>query len=375
MVSQKSSQNMNNIVLFIDSGTFREDYARVYSAIYLELKSKDIIVTAILGPGASIEVEKRFEALNALSCDQSESIWHFSPIALVMYLNALKRKMITFPKRKPWQIITKFRNFLVCVKLLEKVKPSALLSIKFDSFYELVSAANMMEIPSVAIQHGEDYFPPPGSLRYHEWPASTLLVWSAFWADFHEKRFPNQAIYHSIDSVLWHARYFEKTKKFGKYIVIFESNERFDHLFDQLLRSSLRDLIKIKPHPWRLDNDCSYAQSNFPTLLYNEQLWNSAPQLGISFGSTITNELIYNDCPCVTICLEAQEIGMIYPVTGSFLMIQPIKNLVEIVRRLMNDQTFYNDFLKLQKEESVRYMKDTKPAERISEYMAKLVEM
>ena len=206
-------------------------------------------------------------------------------------------------------------------------------------------------------------------------PRQLCLFGQHFGPIFIKKDSRIKQYYHSIDSVLWHARYVEKTKKFSKYIVIFESNERFDHLFDQLLRSSLRDLIKIKPHPWRLDNGCSYAQSNFPALIYNEQLWSSAPQLGISFGSTITNELIFNDCPCVTICLEAQEIGMIYPETGSFLMSQPIQNLVEIVRRLINDQTFYNDFLKLQKEETVRYMKDTKPAARISEYIAKLLEM
>jgi hypothetical protein len=363
---------MSNIALFIDSGTYREDYARVYDAIYLELESKNLKVATILGPDASIEVETRFEHFTPLSLDRSEAPVHLSLIALVMYLNALRKKMRPVPRRKPWLIITKYRNFLACVKLLERLKPSALLSIKFDSFYELVSAANMMKIPTVAIQHGEDYL--SVSAKYHEWPASILLVWSEYWAVFHKERFQNQALYHSIDSILWHAKYAQRTQRKNEYIVIFESNSSLDYLLEQYMNLPFRDLIKIKPHPWREDNNCSYAKSRFPSRIYDEYLWDSIPNIAISFGSTITNEVIYHDCPCITICQESLEIGLYYPITGSFLLTQPTKNIIEIINRLISDQEFYSDFSDRQKEESIRYVKDSKPEQRIAEYMMKMVE-
>jgi hypothetical protein len=364
-----------SILLYVDSGTLREDYARIYDSIYHQLAIlKKMSVITLLGPNITETRRKRFNKLNPEEIDSicvggKYRIADFEP-----FLKSLIRKEIPFSRRRIWTLLSSFKKFSTFRKYLAILNLKAILSIKFDSSYEFVAAANSLRIPTVAIQHGEENTPisRPSEKKFHEWPASILLVWSQFWLKYHNKWFQGQAEFFSINSILWHARYNESISRKEEVIVIYESYHSLDWVIDYLFKKLPISNLLIKPHPWRYDNNCSKACLDYSNKIYKANLWEITPKLGISLNSTITNELIFNNTPCISVCLENETIGINFPESGTFLNTADLDCMIELIQRLIIDGKFYSEFLKKQMEESIKYTVKTNPVERIAEFIIKL---
>jgi hypothetical protein len=111
---------------------------------------------------------------------------------------------------------------------------------------------------------------------------------------------------------------------------------------------------------------------DYSNKIYKANLWEITPKLGISLNSTITNELIFNNTPCISVCLENETIGINFPESGTFLNTADLDCMIELIQRLIIDGKFYSEFLKKQMEESIKYTVKTNPVERIAEFIIKL---
>jgi hypothetical protein len=387
--SLKIKYSSNYIILYVGSELFREDYARIYITIYKELIFRKLSVVAILGPGSTVEVEKRFRNLNPLKLENILAEYNMarknrmavSLKLLTLFFRSLYLGRIPFSKRNPFELLNRYLKFRALYRFLSENKPRLILSIKYSSCYEFVEAANSIGIKTIAIQHGEGYLSDESLYRkrFHEWPASILLVWSEYWREYHSKNYPGQASYYTIDSILWHARYNQTVPRKSNKIIIYESidqlNTLLQTLIDEIIKVFPSDILKVKAHPWKKDNNVSIVTRRYPNLMDCDELWDVVPRIGVSFGSTIGNELIFNDCPVINICLEPEEIGFIYPKTGSFLYREdskfPIPLIIQLLTKLYLDDKFSQKFLLEQKEQLKKYLTSSNPEKQIVQFCMK----
>lgn len=354
------------LILYIDSGTFREDYARVYDEIYEQLINSGFSIKTILGPGSTLNIEKRFAHYSPILLKEIEVE---APICLqyiIFYISSILKKEQPFFLRKPWLNIPRFRSFVKFLIWLKLQKFDMMLSIKYDSCYEFVAAANKLGISTVAIQHGEESLEKLPK-RVHEWPASDILVWDDFWKEKYESIYENQARFHSMNAILWHARYCSISSLRSKKIIFYESAFFPAELIEAVIKKFGKDRIFIKPHPYKLQHGLSLALKYFPDKIFEKNLWDELPFIGVSFGSTVTNELIYLDTPCISL-VSYHDIGLSFPPTGSFPTDIDLEIISNLLFKLDIDPFFRKQFVDKQRLEKARYVVDSNPADRIASF-------
>lgn len=354
------------IILYIDSGTFREDYARVYDQIYEQLINSGFAVTTVLGPRSTVNVKNRFSHYSPITIEEIDVKASIRFKHIFLYVFALLKKELPFARRKPWINIGGFRMLVKFLIWLEVQKPELILSIKYDSSYEFISAANRLRIKTVAIQHGE------GSLdtlpkRVHEWPASNILVWSDFWKEKYESLYGKQARFHSMNAILWHARYCSISPQRSRKIVFYESAFFSIRLIKDAIKKFGKDRVLIKPHPYKLQHGLSLTLEHFPDQMCEKSLWEELPFIGVSFGSTVTNELIYMDTPCISLASD-HDIALSFPPTGSFPPDVDEEMITGLLFKLDVDPFFRKQFVDKQRLESGRFVVDSNPAHRIASF-------
>lgn len=360
---------MRKIILYIDSGTFREDYARVYRSIHTELVHTGFRIQTILGPRSTNETATKFKEMSPIQIETIIDQQKMKPrINTLAFFKAVMSKHIPIARRKPWRLISSYIRFSSLVKYIQQYEPTLIISIKYDSCYEFVAAANSLNVKTIAIQHGEPYLGSYPEKRVHEWPASTILVWSNFWLEYHAKTFPRQANYHSIDSILWHARYSKKKNKKSNKIVIYESNIWPERHIENIISSFPPGLVELKPHPYKKEKGLSDVVQNYPQLINSDELWDIVPRLGLSLGSTVTNEILFHGSPCLSISPSSEDIGVSFPVTGSFLVDTDPDDLVALMKQIYSDSEFACDFLSRQVGERQKYCLHGDPAKKIAEF-------
>lgn len=362
----KNVMTENLVILYIDSGTFREDYAMVYDEIYKQLIVLGLKVTVVLGPKSSEKARKRFSSFFPLLVEDIKSETLMQHGSILRFALAVVKKEIPFSLRAPWRVRRSLRRFAEIYTWLRILKPSLIVSIKFDSCYEFVSSANRSGIPTVAIQHGE------GSLealpkRVHEWPASIVLVWNEYWKKKYDSIYRRQSRFYSINAILWHARYCSVTPERSKKIVFFESSFNREDLIESTINVFGKERVAIKPHPYKLLHGLSLGETCSPEMIWEINLWERVPFIGISFGSTVTNELIYLSVPCISLA-QPSDIGLSFPKTGSFPPSVQVEKIQDLACKLDNDPIFRSRFIRKQRLESSRFIHETQPAKVIAEF-------
>lgn len=354
------------IILYIDSGTFREDYARVYDEIYGQLIISGFAVKTVLGPRSTVNVKSRFSRYSPITIEEINVKASIRFKHIILYVFALLKKELPFARRNIWVNVGKFRLFFESLIWLEVQKPELILSIKYDSAYEFISAANRLRIKTVAIQHGE------GSIeklpkRVHEWPASSILVWSDFWKAKFESIYGKQAHFYSMNAILWHARYRSISPQRSEKIIFYESAFFPIKLIEDVIKKFGKDRVFIKPHPYKLQHELSLALEHFPDQICEKSLWEELPFIGVSLGSTVTNELIYMDTPCISLARD-HDIGLSFPPTGSFPPDAYEEMIAGLLFKLDVDAFFRKKFVDKQRLERSRFLIDSKPANRIASF-------
>ncbi|MCX5984442.1 MAG: hypothetical protein NTY89_22185 [Nostocales cyanobacterium LacPavin_0920_SED1_MAG_38_18] len=358
-------------ILFIDSSVFREDYARIYDEIYKELSINNISILTILGPGSTKAEESRFKSYYPTRIEEltkGKQTWRMK--YLRHFIAQMIKRKVPLSKRRPWTWYKFYTIFSAMVSFFEDSQPRLVISIKYDSCYPFVVAANSIRIPALAIQHGDyysdtdvNYGDGSSSRRFHEWPASILLVWSQSTVEFCQRKFGNQHTYRSLNAPLWHARYHSKTTSSKDKIIIYESDLSLwsNSLINSIINSFGTQQVKVKPHPYYVSKSVSRAALEFPELLVSQPLWESIPKIGISFSSTVTDELIFNDCVCVTIARK-EDIGVRFPYTGTFSLDDDyINRILLLLQELYTSKSKYQQILTAQKEERKDFVSSIMP--------------
>ncbi|MGC8451400.1 MAG: hypothetical protein ACL9RN_00010 [Cylindrospermopsis raciborskii] len=371
-------QNLSqvNCIMFVDRSTFREDYARIYDRVNESLIAKGVSVLTVIAPGATDQERIRFKSYHPVSVEELKKNRQYLTIKhLIGFITQMMKGKIPLSRRRPWTWSKFYTMFSVIMDFFEQYQPNLVVSMKYDSCYPFVVAANSLSIPTLAIQHGDYYCDTDfdygnDCLRQvsHEWAASVLLVWNHSVMQFCKSKFGNSHNYRSIDGPLWHVRYSSRTAVRTDLVIIYESDSSLwsTSLINSVINYFGIDKVRIKPHPYLLSKNLSDAALQFPGLLVSQPLWEVVPKLGISFSSTVTDELIFNDCVCVTITHQ-KKIGVNFPFTGTF-SIDAIGNILVFLEEVYISQSKYQQVLAAQKGERGEFVSTPLPvADRIAE--------
>jgi len=267
-----------------------------------------------------------------------------------------KRAPLHKNPKKMWRFFIDFVHFRV---FFNKFNAHGVAGIKFNSCRAFVIAANSLDIPTIAIQHGDYYYDGCKRLRSHEWPATHLFVNDSASKNYCEKVFSENQTYHVMGGPLWIARYDNSdTIKKNMYIVFYESQQSEIH--DELIKLAIEQLpkwkVKIKPHPYRLWKEESSAVKKFKEYIYTKELWQEVPYIGISFGSTVTNEIIYLDSPCITVVSQKTNKNQLkmFPKSGTYVLNEKnIPRIIGYINTLEESTDAYNSLLEKQKKEFI----------------------
>lgn len=357
------------IILFIDSGTFREDYARIYDSLRESLLSRGFLVSTLLGPQATAREEERFakyapEFVNRLERSGATRARKY------LFARALLRREIPINRRQPLLLLQHYRLFVSCLSWLESHNSRVVVSIKYDSCYPFVAAANSLGMHTVALQHGAYSFDPSAArprARVHEWPASHILVWSDFWGAYHRAAFPEQAVFASVSAILWHAKYSVCQPARSDNIVIYESENWPEKTIQAIVQEVGEKRVRIKPHPWKQAQGLSRSGQRFPELVDESWLWESVPLVGVSLGSTVTDELIFLGVPSVNL-VRSEDVGLRFPTAGSFPHDIESGSVVGFLQVLLKDEDALDELLQKQRCERGHVVVNSRPAVKIAEY-------
>lgn len=251
-----------------------------------------------------------------------------------------------------WQELRWYARVCASYLFLRTVNPKFVIALSYSTFDPLVVASRLRHIDAISLQHGDYYN--EAWLDYYsrtvpfEWPSTRIMVWDRSAANFCRTVFGSEIQTHVVGPI-WLARYWQASPDRTLKIVVYESeSDGQDELLQALLLRFGPDQVAFKPHPWKYSHDSSLVHKNgaLKKIVYETPTWEAIPKVGIVFGSTVGQELVYLSCPCIFItstdgvCLGR---NMMLPLTGRYSS-GSINRILEEIERILADDQYCRDF-------------------------------
>lgn len=271
------------------------------------------------------------------------------------YAEAINGQAV-FYKRPTRLAVSGLKRYMSAYARLREIAPSVLVTTLVGKDHPLIVAANSLDIPTVGVQHAPYYHRFREKARPYEWPVAHIAVWNREVLKFCIRKFPGQAKFFSMDSPLWTVRE-PAVGKSDSRVFIYESTST--HSLMRIAKSLFQNLgaenIAFKAHPNLHVRGRSLARK-FPGRRIFDDINDLIPLFGISFGSTVTDQLIRRGVPCVTIIDSHGFDEMVFPRAGTFSTgASSESEIISFVLRLYLDRGERHKLWKAQAEERRRF--------------------
>ncbi len=357
-------------IIFIDSECVRSDLLRVYQTLAEGFSNRDIDMLTLCGPGVDQSDIRKYSFPNTVFWPEVKGKIRGQAFKRVFTRNCWKTQFLASIKQKA-PLVTSIYLAMEAQRFshyLSQISPAFILGIKFTSFTPAVFAADCLGIPLYAIQHSE-YARSFIGLRPHEWPAKNIFTFSEKSKREHEKRFKSIGSRFISAGPIWEMRQRGNTpqSKPGLLLVIESEEDVFsDSLIEKLKALAGDEHFAIKPYPYWITLGVSDALNRHSNFCDFSELWESIPEVAISFGSSATFELIYLGVPVITIYPETFESDY-FPSTGTYPnTTEGVSKALQAIKSVLSHKGERLAMLRTQRQELAEMMADApKSLERI----------
>jgi hypothetical protein len=348
----------------------RSDLLRVYQTLAEAFENRGIEVITLCGPGVEKSDIEKYSFPNKVFWPEVKGELRGQTFKSVFIQNSWTTQLFASMKQKAPLVTSiylaseaqRFSHYL------SEISPAFILGIKFTSFTPAVFAAECLGIPLYAIQHSEYARSFIGS-RPHEWPAKNIFTFSEKSKREHEKRFESIGSRFISAGPIWEMRQRGNTpkKKPGLLLVVESEEDVFsDSLIERLKALAGDEHFAIKPYPYWITLGVSDALNRHSNSCDFSELWESIPEVALSFGSSATFELIYLGVPVITIYPETFESDY-FPRTGTYPNTpEGVSQSLRVIKSVLSHKGQRDALLSNQRKELAEMMADApKSLERI----------
>ena len=306
---------------------------------------------------------------------RKKTIWVDAIKRLWRYYVEASQGRAQFYKRPSIKAKKDLSRYLSAISLLEAMQPSFILSTFVNQSRPLIVAANVLGIPSIAVQHGPYYDNLKYWTRPYEWPARHIVVWNRDVLDLCRKQFNGDVNFFSMDGPIWKLKNLRKRKNDDR-LFIYESRscKAFKLLSEAITEVVGKHAVALKPHPHLLLKKTSMAYTYTGSTIF-DPVHSISPSLGVSLGSSVSDELIASGVPCITILPEQDSGNQAFPFSGRFIL-NEFNNVqvAEEISRIYQSPSLRNELLTEQiRERKHLYTSENANLKKLTDYVEYLV--
>lgn len=298
-----------NISIFSNPGNGgdREDWSLCLKSLAIGFEESGHIVTFLLDGNELTKVYNEFRNIELSEIEKSKICFKkdrkkMAVITCRIFTMIFTGRLHIF--RRPSHFLRFFNMTYNMLFWLENNRINAVLAINYWTDYAfIVAACDILNIPAIAIQHGNYYVDgrplPDGPIsgKSHEWPSTDVFVFSKESKIFYQKSYGSGNIH--VTGWFPGIRYINKHPTRSKNVTVFESRIfPFMNQFWLKLNDILGDhKVTFRKHPlldslnisrFVPEEDCEPAG-----------LTTKLPKIGISIDSSVSFELIKHQIPVI----------------------------------------------------------------------------
>jgi hypothetical protein len=201
-------------------------------------------------------------------------------------------------------------NSLKFSRWLKSQKIDAIVSINYYTEYSfMVCAAKTLEIPAIALQHGNYYFEknilndkPHGPVRgqSHEWPCTDVFLFSDDAENVYQKKYANRMERTWVTGFFPNLKKCQASPRRGRQVTIYESAnfEFYLELYNELEKKLGAGNVSFRQHPHWLEHECPHSRI-LPKTVDAPSPLDELPVLGFSIDSSVFFDLVLAGVPVI----------------------------------------------------------------------------